>query len=294
MVTSIIEATILGILTGGVYALMASGLTLIFGVMDTINIAHAIMVILGAYLIYALQSKLHMDMFISLLFIMPVMFVIGYGIEWAFLRRVRTKRDRIMLSILVLYACAMIVEGLLNLIFTPNFVHLQAPYIDASIPFLGFYLPYIYIYAFLLSVVLLALLYVLVYRTKFGYGLRASIQNRTAASLIGIDVERVGAITFGIGIALAAAGGLAFGATNSFNSSSSFDLISRLTVIIVLGGMGSLSGALLASLAMLIISDITAVVWNPVWSSTVFFMLLVVLLLFRPQGLLGQAQGRKQ
>jgi branched-chain amino acid transport system permease protein len=199
-----------------------------------------------------------------------------------------------MLSILILYAIAMIIEGVLNLVFSADFVQLQAPYVDASFPVFGFYLPYIYVLAFLMSVVLLALLYVLVYRTKFGYGLRASIANPMAASLIGIDVERVAAITFGIGVALAAAGGLAFGATNSFNAASSFDLISRLTVIIVLGGMGSLPGALLASLAMLIISDVTAVVWQPVWSSTVFFIFLVILLLFRPQGLFGQVQGRKQ
>jgi branched-chain amino acid transport system permease protein len=150
------------------------------------------------------------------------------------------------------------------------------------------------VFSFILSVVLLSLLYVLVYRTRFGYSLRASIENRTAAALIGIDVDRVSAITFGIGVALAAAGGMAFGATNAFNAASAFDLISLLSIIIVLGGMGSLGGALLASFAMLIISDITAVVWQPIWSSTVFFILLTVLLIFRPQGLFGQPQGRKQ
>lgn len=292
--TIVVEGVILGILTGGVYALMASGLTLIFGVLDIINIAQGILVILGAYLSYWLEQKFHIDLFVGLLITIPAMFVLGMVIEWAFIRRL--KWNRVTLSILVTFAIAFIIEGVLQYVFTTDLVQLQAWYIDASIkvPFIGFYLPYIYIFAFLLSVVLLGGLYLLVYRTTFGRCLRASMQNRTAASLIGIDVSRVQAITFGIGVALAAAGGMVFGATNAFNPASSYDLISRLLVIIVLGGMGSLWGALAGSLVMIVISDVTTLVWSPVWSSTVFFILLVVILLVRPQGLFGRLEGRKQ
>ena len=290
--TIIIKAVVLGILTGGVYALMASGLTLIFGVMGIINIAQGILVMLAAYLSYVVERFLHLDMFVGLLITMPVMFVIGVAIDWIFVRRI--KRERTAISILVMYAVALLIEGLLNRIFSANYVQLDAPYIDASFPIFGFYLPYIYLFLFILSVVLLTLLYVLVYRTKFGYGLRASMQNRTAAVLVGIEVEKISTLTFGIGVALAGAGGMAYGATNLFNAASSYDLISRLLVIIVLGGMGSVSGALVASLALVTIGDITAVVWSPAWSSTVFFILLVILLIFRPQGMFGQAEGRKQ
>ena len=288
----VIKAIILGILTGGVYALMASGLTLIFGVMKIVNIAQAILVMLGAYLSFVVQRYLHLDMFVSLLITMPAMFVIGMAIEWIFVRRI--KRDRMALSILVTYALALLIEGILIRIFSANYIQLSAPYIDASFSVLGFYFPYVYLFIFALSVVLITSLYLLVYRTKFGYGLRALMQNSTAAALIGIDVERISAITFGIGVALAAAGGMAYGATNLFNAASSYDLISRLLVIIVLGGMGSLNGALLASIALVTIGDITAVVWSPTWSSTVFYLLLVILLSFRPQGLFGQMEGRKQ
>jgi len=120
------------------------------------------------------------------------------------------------------------------------------------------------------------------------------MQNRTAAELIGINVEKVSAITFGIGVALAAAGGMAFGATNAFNAGSHYDLISRLLAIIILGGMGSLRGALVAAVSMLVIEDVTAVVWSPVWASTVFFIMLVLILVVRPQGLFGQTEARKQ
>lgn len=288
----IVEAVITGILTGGVYALMSSGLTLIFGVMEIINIAIGALVILGGYLSYVLQTYLHIDLFVGLLITMPAMFLLGLALEWFFIRPL--KRDRIMLSILVTFAIALIIEGALGLIFSTNYVQLHAWYVSASVNIGGFYLAYIYIFGFILSVALLTGLYLLLYNTKFGQSVRAAMQNRTAAELIGIDVERVSMITFGIGIALTAAGGMAFGATTSFNPGSSYDLISRLLVIIILGGMGSLRGALIASLFMLVIEDVTAVVWSPVWSSTVFFILLVIVLLVRPQGIFGQLEGRKQ
>jgi branched-chain amino acid transport system permease protein len=270
---------------------MASGLTLIFGVMDIINIAQGAFVILGAYLSYVLAQNFHVDLFVGLLITMPVMFGLGVFIEWAFIRPL--KRDRTMLSILVTYAIAIIIEGGLGRLFSTDLVKLHAWYVTDSFQIGGFYIAYVYLFAFLLSVFLLAGLYLLLYRTKFGASLRASMQNRTAAQLIGIDVERVSALTFGIGVALTAAGGVAFGATNSFNPGSHYDLISRLLVIVVLGGMGSLGGALIASFGMLVIEDVTAVVWDPKWSTTIFFILLVIVLLVRPQGLFGQLARRK-
>ena len=292
LLSLIVEGVVLGLLTGGVYALMASGLTLIFGVLDIINVAQGILVILGAYLSYWLEQRFHIDLFAGLLITIPVMFLLGMAIEWAFIRRL--KWDRVTLSVLVTFAIALIIEGALGYFFTTNLVILHAWYVDAAFSIFGFYINYIYLFAFLISTVLLCALFLLVYRTAFGCRLRASMQNRTAASLIGINVPRVQAITFGIGVSLAAAGGVAYGATNAFNPASSYDLIYRLLVIIVLGGMGSLRGALIASLVMVVIGDVTALVWSPVWSSTVFFVLLVALLVFRPQGLFGRLEGRKQ
>lgn len=292
-----IEAIIIGLLTGGIYALMASGLSLIFGVMEIINIAQGALVILGAYLSFALQQYFHIDLFVGLLLTMPLMFGLGVLLEVLFIRPL--KRERTMFSILVTYAVALIIEGVLALKFTNTYVKLNAWYVSTSFHVFDlegkpFYLPYINLFAFGLSVVLLGGLYLLLYRTEFGKTLRASMQNRTAAELIGINVERVSAITFGIGVALTAAGGMAFGTVTSFNPGSSYDLISRLLVIIVLGGMGSLRGALVGSLVLLVVEDVTTVVTSAQWSSTVFFVLLILLLLVRPQGLFGQREGRKQ
>jgi branched-chain amino acid transport system permease protein len=153
---------------------------------------------------------------------------------------------------------------LLGYTFTTNYQVLKAWYVDATINLWGFYIQDIYVFAFLLSAAFLVGLYWLVYRTGFGRKLRASMQNPTAAALIGINVPQVQAITYGIGTALAASGGMAFGATSAFNPASSYDLIYRLLVIIVLGGLGSLRGALIGSLLLVIIGDVVALLWSPV------------------------------
>lgn len=293
MGTEIAKAVVDGILTGGVYALMAAGLTLIFGVMDIINIAQGILVILGAYLSYALEHYAGIDLFLGLLITIPAMFLIGVTIERLFIRRL-DGRNRTGFSILVTYAVAIVLEGLLSLIFTTNLTQLHAWYTDKSLHVLGFYLPYIYIFGFLLALVLLAALYVVLYRTQLGQSIRASVQNRLGAELIGIDIAKVSTITFGIGVAVTAAGGMVYGATTTFNPNSGYDLISRLLVIIVLGGLGSVGGALVAAVAMLVVEDVTAVVWSPVWASTMFFAVLVLVLLFRPNGLFGKAATRAQ
>ncbi|MDQ6933880.1 MAG: branched-chain amino acid ABC transporter permease [Actinomycetota bacterium] len=293
MGTQIAKAVVDGILTGGVYALMAAGLTLIFGVMEIINIAQGIMVVLGAYLAYVLQVHLHIDPFLGLFITMPLFFLVGVFIEWAFMRRLKVQ-NRSALSILVTFAVAIVIEGLLTQFFSADLRTINAWYVEKSVHMLGFYLPYIYLFGFILAVGLLVALYVFLYRTRSGASIRASIQNRTGAELIGININRVSAVTFGVGAAVTAAGGMVFGATNSFNPNSGYDLISRLLVIIVLGGLGSIGGALIASVVALVIEDVTAVVWSPVWASTMFFAVLVIVLLVRPNGLFGEAETRAQ
>jgi len=291
--SSLAKAVIDGILTGGVYALMAAGLTLIFGVMDIINIAQGALIVLGAYMSYVLSVHLGIDLFVGLIITIPAFFVLGVFIEWAFMRRLRDQ-ERTAMSILVTYAVAIIIEGILSVIFGVDFVQLQAPYINSSFHLLGFYLPYIYVFGFLLAVVLLGVLYYILYRTHFGRGVRGSLQNRSAAELIGVNVNRVRALSVGIGVSVTAAGGMVFGATNSFNPSSGYDLISRLLSIVILGGLGSIGGALVAAVFMVTLEDVVAVVWSPVWATLVYYASLIVVLSFMPNGLFGRAAVRAQ
>jgi branched-chain amino acid transport system permease protein len=291
--TSLIHAVIDGILTGGVYALMAAGLTLVFGVLDIINIAQGAFVVLGAYMSYELSTKLGIDLFVGLLITVPAFFVLGVAIEWAFMRRLRDQ-DRTAMSILVTYAVAIIIEGVLSVTFGVNYVQLHASYVDSTFHVLGFYLPYIYVFGFILAVAMLAALYYALYRTQFGRGVRASLQNRTAAELVGVNVSRVRAVSVGIGVSVTAAGGMLFGATNAFNPSSGYDLISRLLSIVVLAGLGSIGGALVAALFMVTLEDVIAVVWSPVWATLVYYASLVVVLSLMPNGLFGKAAVRAQ
>ena len=289
----IYEAIADGILGGGVYALMAVGLTLIFGVLDIINIAQGILVVLGAYLSYALSVHLHIDLFVGLLITVPTMFVIGVAIQWLFIRPLRG-RDRASMSLLAAYAVALIIEGALYRVFGPNFVVLKASYITSSVHLFGFYLSYIYLYGFVLAVACVAALYLLLYRTRFGRSVRATMQDQTAARLIGIDVNRVAAVTFGIGVAVTAIGGMMFGATSGgFNPNSGYDLISRLLAIIILGGLGSIGGALAAAMFMTT-AEALVDIWSPDWAVVVFYLALVLVLIIRPAGLFGRRAARAQ
>src|ERR1700680_3502421 len=222
----VLQAAVLGILTGGVYALMASGLTLIFGVMRIINVGHGALVVLGAYLSFAIVSSLHIDPILSLVVTMPAMFALGVALQIVFIRPLKT--DREALSVLVTYALALGIEGLLGYIFTSNYVQLRAWYETSSFPVFGFRIAYVYVFGFGLCLAILAAMFWMLYRTSFGGAVRATMLNRTAAQLIGVNVDRVSALAFGVGVATAAAGGVVFGLTNAFHPHSPSDLISRL------------------------------------------------------------------
>ena len=292
MAREITQAIVDGILVGGVYALMAVGLTLIFGVLDIINIAQGVLVILGAYLSYSLFNKAHVDPFLGLLITVPAMFVVGVLIHWAFIRRLRGT-ERTSMTLLVTYAVGLIIEGILFKVYGADNVQINTSYTNSTVHVLGFYVGWVYIWGFVLAVVLVAVVYALLYRTKFGRSIRAVMQDETAARLVGIDVNRVAALTFGIGVAVTGAGGMVFGATNAFNANSGYDLISRLLSIIILGGMGSVGGALAASVFMLTAESVVTI-WQPNWAVAVYYAALVIVLLYRPTGLFGRKAVRAQ
>jgi branched-chain amino acid transport system permease protein len=292
MARELYQAIVDGILVGGVYALMAVGLTLIFGVLDIINIAQGVLVILGAYLSYTLFTDLHIDLFIGLLITVPAMFILGVVIHAAFIRWLRDT-ERTAMTLLVTYAVALIIEGALYWKYGANSVQLNTPYNNAneSVRVFGFYIQDIYIYGFILAVALVIAIYALLYRTRFGRAVRATMLDESSARLVGIEVNRVAALTFGIGVAVTAAGGMLYGATNAFNANSGYDLISRLLAIVILGGLGSIGGALAASVFMLTLESVVGI-WQPNWEILVFYVALILVLLLRPQGIFGRKAVR--
>jgi len=283
---ALIQGLILGVLTGGVYALMASGQTLIFGIMKVINLAQGALVILAAYLAYQLFTSFGVDPFVAIPVTSTVMFGLGVGVQLVFLRPLR-REDSSELSLLVTFAVALLVEGVLSVTWKTTHRSINTGYANASWTLFGYQITVVRFWAFILSLGALAALFLLLNRTRFGRAVRATVQNPQAAQLLGVESQRVAALGFGLGAATAGAAGSVYGLLYPFNAGSHYDLISRLLSIVVLGGMGSVGGAVIAAVIVSTSSAIVASTVSPAWSEMTFFVILIVVLLIRPQGLFG-------
>lgn len=283
---SLIQALILGALTGGVYALMASGQTLIFGIMKVINLAQGAFVVLASYLTFSLFRLTGIDPFLLILITTPIMFVLGAATQWFLLRPLR-QDDMAELSLLVTFAVALGLEGLLAVLYKTTYHTIQPGYENHSWTISGYQINEVRFYAFLLSLVMLAALYLLLQRTKFGRAVRATVQNPMSAQLLGVNSKLVASFGFGLGVSTAAAAGAVFGLITPFNPGSHYDLISRLLTIVVLGGLGSIGGSVIAALIMGMGSALVSALASPIWSDFTFFIVLLLVLLLRPRGLFG-------
>lgn len=284
----LIQVTIIGILTGGVYALMATGLTLIFGVMRVINIAHGAFLIFSAYISYWMFTAFGLDPFLSVIVSVPVLFVIGIVFQRYILSRVKGDPG---LGVLLTFAMAITLEGVMGSLWESTGRSVRTAYTSKVLPVeladLTLRLPWVRMAGLAAAVAALAGVFLLLRYTNLGRAIRATIQNRSAAQLMGVNVERVQALTFGIGLATVAAGGALFSLIWTFNSGSHEEWISKMLSIIVLGGMGSLPGTFLAALLMGVAESVAAVVMTAYLSPIVFYLILFITLIFRPQGLLG-------
>jgi branched-chain amino acid transport system permease protein len=285
----VIQGLILGVLTGGVYALMASGQTLIFGIMKVVNLAQGAFVIASAYLSYSLFTGFGIDPFVAVLITTPLMFVIGVVGQWVFLRPLR-REDAAELSLLVTFALALLIEGILSVTYQTTYRSINTSYANQSFDVGGYTVSAVRLYGFVLSVAFIGLLYLVLQKSRFGRAIRATVQNPEAAALLGVDAKRIQACGFGLGIATAAAAGSIFGLLYPFNAGSHYDLISRLLSVVVLGGLGSIAGAVMAGVLIGVVSSVAAVAWSPTWSEMTFYLVLIVVLLVRPQGLFGRVE----
>lgn len=282
----LIQAAAIGLLTGGLYALMASGLTLYFGVMRVVQIAHPAFILLAAYLTYWAFTLWNIDPLVSMLGTVPIFFFLGIGIQRYLLTRLRPG-NLTMMSVLVFFAIALTVEGAMGMLWTGSYRTVNVEYANRSQQILGVSLPNDRLIAFAVAAVAFLALWGLLRYSKWGRALRATVQHRDAARLIGIDVERTTAIGFGIGLATAAVGGSVLALITTFFPGAHYGYIARLMAIIVIGGLGSVPGAAIAALVMGLIEAIALVTLNAVWAALVFYIFLMGTLLFRPEGFFG-------
>jgi branched-chain amino acid transport system permease protein len=284
----LIQVAVIGLLTGGVYALMAGGLTLIFGVMRVINIAHGAFLVLSAYIAYWLFTSFGLDPIFSIAVSIPLLFLIGVGFQRYGLARLKNEPG---LVILLTFSLALVLEGLMGALWASTGRSVRTWYTSevliVPIADLTLRLPWVRLGGFVLAGVALSALNLLLTRTDLGRAIRATIQNRTAAQLVGVNVSNIQALTFGIGLATVAAGGALFSVIWTFNAGSHEEWIAKLLSVIVLGGMGSLPGAFAAALIMGVAEAVAAVTMTSYISPIVFYLILFLTLIFRPQGLMG-------
>jgi len=259
-------------------------------VMRVINVAHGAFLIAGAYGTYWLFQLAGVDPILSIALTAPALFGLGWAAQRFLLSRIENPEHS---SVLVTFALAITLEGLMGTLWKTTLRSVKPDYAGEVIKFATYRFPVTRMAAFGAAILVLVLLYILLQHTNLGRAIRATIQNRSAAQLVGVSVEKVAALTFGIGIATAAAGGSLLSMIYSFNASSQTDWITRILSVIVLGGMGSLPGAMVAALILGVMEQVTAVVITLYWSPIVFYLFLFLTLIVRPQGLMGETVREK-
>jgi branched-chain amino acid transport system permease protein len=285
-VTQLIQTVVLGLLLGGVYALLASGLTLIFGVMDVINVAQGALIILAAFMTWALWNETGLDPLLGVLVTTPAMFLIGFGIYLTTIRWIQGKAPST--SVILTFGLALILEGVMGWVWTATLHRATPDYFNQSFTIGDIYLRKAQVYGCAIAVGVLAILYVILRVTWLGRAIRAVSANMTSARLVGVRPSTVAALTFAIGVATTGAGGSIAAVLYPFLPGSHYQWISRLLGIIVLGGMGSLPGAVVGALLLGVAETMTQTYISPQWATMVPWVVIMVVLLVRPQGLMGQ------
>ena len=286
----LLQAVVSGLLLGGVYGVVASGLTLIFGVLRIINFAHGAVMMLGMYASYWLWVWLGVDPYLSVLLTAPAFFVLGMGIQRVVIEpnRAAAEHNQLLLTL----GLALFLENLALVLWQGDFRTLRVPYANASFV-IGDALVEVSRLVAAGGAVLIALaLFVFLRRTDVGKAIRALSEEREGAMLVGIDVARIRAVAFGIGSACVAVAGALI--TPFFyiapDVGESFNLMAF--VVVVLGGMGNFIGALLGGLIVGLAESLGAALLPGSLKQLVVFVIFVLVLLFRPEGLFGGARGR--
>jgi branched-chain amino acid transport system permease protein len=279
------QAIVLGILTGGVYALMASGLTLIFGIMRVVNIAHAATIIMAAYISLLLFKTFNLDPIVSIVVVMPIFFAAGALVQWGILRRL-SGRD-LTLTVLVTFGFAIILEGLQGSLWSSSFQAINTSYSLNSFELGGIYVPLIRLLSSGVALLILGALYLVLSRSNLGRAIRATTQDASTAALVGVNVEQVTMIAFALGVSIASAAGPLLGMLFAFYPATHWLWIGKLLAIVVLGGLGSLSGTFVAAMILGLAEQIATATISLNWAPLVFYVFLFGVLIVRPRGLFG-------
>ncbi len=281
-----LQSLLSGILTGGVYALAGIGMSLVFGVMNISNFAHGDLMMLGMYLAYFAFTLLHIDPYLSLLLIIPTAFLFGFIIEKVFIHRIihHPHQNQILLTI----GLGLIMSNTALLAFTSDPKILTTSYSSSAVNIGGISLSVPLLLSFAITAGITGILFLFLSKTTTGLALWATSQNREAAQLMGINVAKMSAIAFGLGTALAATAGALIAPVYYIHPLAGHTFLLKAFTICVLGGLGSVVGAGVGGIIIGIVESMSSTYLSSDWKDVVVFIIFLMVLLLRPQGLLGK------
>ncbi len=281
-----VQALVTGLLVGGVYAAYSSGFSLIFGVMNIINIFHGELIMIGAFTTYWLFTLYHVDPFITLPVSILLVALLGYGIQKLIINRVVEAPP--IISYLCTFGVHLILVNAALLLWSADFRTVTTEYSGRGFSFGPVIIPVTRFVTFLISIFITLGIYWFLERARYGKAIRAASQDKEMARLVGINVRQVYALTFALGAAVT---GLAGGLISTYfviypQMGLSYTIIAF--CVVVLGGMGYIPGALIGGLLLGVIQSLTATYLNAGLSTAITFVLLFVLLILKPQGIVGK------
>jgi branched-chain amino acid transport system permease protein len=275
-----------GLSIGVAVVLMALGLTIIFGLLDVINMAHGEFYAIGAYLAVALLG-LGLSFWWALVLTPLLMAVLGYATERGLIQRVFHSKDRHTLTLLLTFGIAIILEDILKIVFGANPLRIEQPITGATEMF-GLFFPNYRLFLMAVGAAVIAAVWLVVFRTRLGAMVRAAAFDRHMAASLGVPVSVVYAGTFAFGVALAGLSGVLLAPIYSVFPTMGRDFVLIAFSVVIIGGMGSLKGAVIAGLLLTQVQSISSLYISPVWSDPLLFGIMVLVLMWRPHGLFGR------
>jgi branched-chain amino acid transport system permease protein len=284
----LLNAIVAGLLLGGFYAAVTSGISISFGILDIVNIAHPAFIILGSYIAYIVNTRLGIDPILTCVIMLPAFYALGAGIYEVYSVAFEKRGREALSGLSFFFGLLFITEVALILVFGIDYRYVEAAYIGPTLR-LGFIdLPLRMLVPCAISILLIGALQLFLWRTFVGRAIMAVSQDQLALRLMAADPVRVKRIAFGISIATAAIAGAFLIVIQPVEPSVGREYIGRVFAICVLGGMGSLPGTLIAAMLLGVVESLTATFYGPSWAPAVAFGFLLLTLAFRPAGILGR------
>jgi branched-chain amino acid transport system permease protein len=284
----LINAIVAGLLLGGFYAAVTVGISISFGILDIVNIAHPAFIILGAYIAYILNISFGMDPILVSIIVLPVFYALGAAIYQVYYVSFEKRGQEALRGLAFFFGLLFITEVMLLLVFGVDYRYVEAVYIGHTLRFGFVDFPLRLLVPCIVALLLFLALQLFLSRTFIGRAVNAVAQDQQALQLMGADPIRIKRTAFGISIATAAIAGALLIIIIPVEPSVGREYIGRAFAICVLGGLGSLPGTLIAAFLLGVVESLTSTFYGPSWAPAVAFGVLLVTLAVRPSGLLGR------